>query len=81
MPPSGDKHDYSIGNLDGLMLLARLGENVRVDLWNFETPDGRGIQKALDFLLPLPPGDRKWPYQQWAGSRRERSPQCSVGRR
>jgi len=58
---------YSIGNLDGLMLLAQLGENVGVDLWNFETPDGRGIRKALDFLLPFAAGDRKWPYQQLGG--------------
>jgi hypothetical protein len=58
---------YSIGNLDGLMLLARLGENVGVDLWNFETPDGRSIHKALDFLLPFAAGDRKWPYQQLGG--------------
>jgi hypothetical protein len=58
---------YSIGNLDGLMLLARLAENVGVDLWNFETPDGRSIRKALDFLLPFAAGDQKWPYQQLGG--------------
>jgi hypothetical protein len=55
---------YSVGNLDGLMLLARLGENVGVDLWSFQTADGRSIRRALDYLVPFALGDRKWPYQQ-----------------
>ena len=55
---------YSVGNLDGLMLLARLGENVNVDLWNYETRDGRSIRKALEFLIPFYRGEKKWPYQQ-----------------
>jgi len=55
---------YSVGNLDGLMMLARLGENVGVDLWNYETPDGRSIRKALSFLLPYALGEKKWDYQQ-----------------
>jgi len=55
---------YSVGNLDGLMQLARLGENVGVDLWNYETRDGRSIRKALEFLQPFASGEKKWSYQQ-----------------
>jgi hypothetical protein len=55
---------YSVGNLDGLMLLARLGENVGVDLWNFQTPDGRSIRRALEYLTPFALDNRKWPDQQ-----------------
>jgi hypothetical protein len=54
---------YSVGNLDGLTLLARLSENVGVDLWGFQTKDGRGIRRALEYLVPYALGE-KWPYQQ-----------------
>jgi len=55
---------YSVGNLDGLMQLARLGESLGIDLWTYETPDGRSIRKALDFLAPFAVGEKKWTYQQ-----------------
>ena len=58
---------YSNGNLDGLMLLARLAENVGVDLWNYESKDGRSIRRALEFLYPFSIGDQKWTYQQLGG--------------
>jgi len=55
---------YSVGNLDGLMLLARLGESVGVDLWNYKTADGRSIRSAIDYLAPFAFGEQKWSYQQ-----------------
>jgi hypothetical protein len=55
---------YSVGNLDGLMLLARLGERVGVDLWNYQSADGRSIRRALDYLVPFALGESKWPHQQ-----------------
>jgi hypothetical protein len=58
---------YSNMNLDGLMLLARLAENVGVDLWSYQTKDGRGIRGALEYLYPYAIEDRKWTYQQIGG--------------
>ena len=58
---------YSNGNLDGLMLLATLGQRVGIDLWNFQTRDGRSIRKALDFLTPVAIGEKKWDYQEIEG--------------
>ena len=59
--------NYSSFNLEAMMMLATLGERVGVDLWRYQTSDGRGIRKALDFLLPFAFGERKWEYQQLGG--------------
>jgi hypothetical protein len=61
--------DYSIMNLTGFFRLAILGERVGVDLWNHQTPDGRGLRRALDFMTPYAAGERPWTYQQIGGFR------------
>jgi hypothetical protein len=55
---------YSTMNLRGFLHLAFMGEKLGVGLWNFESEDGRSIQKALGFLLPFAQGEKKWEYQQ-----------------
>lgn len=54
---------YSVGNLSGLIQLATLGDIVGVDLWNYQTADGRSIRRALEYLYPFSVGER-WKYQQ-----------------
>ncbi len=37
-----------------------------MDLWNYKSPRGAGLQKALDYLMPYadPTNQRQWPYTQ-----------------
>jgi hypothetical protein len=55
---------YSLFNLDPLFDLATLSEYAGVDLWHYHTRDGRGMRKALDFLVPYVRGKKKWPHPQ-----------------
>lgn len=55
---------YSAFNLHALFNLAAFGWHVGMDLWNYQTPDGRGIRKALDWLLPYAMAPSTWPHPQ-----------------
>ncbi len=56
---------YSMMNLRGMANLANLAEKVGVDLWRYETADGRSIRKAIDFMVPYVKDPyKKWPYEQ-----------------
>jgi hypothetical protein len=56
--------NYSLFNLEALMLLARFGENVGVDLWEFSTADGRSLRAALRYLAPFADPAKQWPKQE-----------------
>ncbi len=53
---------YSLFNLDALSTLAIIVSDKENDLWNFELPDGRGMKKALNFILPFVQNPQGWPY-------------------
>ena len=55
---------YSLFNLRALSCIARIGERVGIDLWNYESEDGRSIKKALDWILNYADGTVEWPYKQ-----------------
>jgi len=53
-------YSYSTMNLnDGWFKLALLGKHAGVDIWNYQTTDGRSIRKALDWLIPYGLGEKE----------------------
>lgn len=56
--------DYSTMNLEGFLGLAKLGEAVGVDLWNYKTADGRAIRNAIDYLYPFAVEPKTWKTKQ-----------------
>ena len=63
---------YSNMNLEGMIMLAELGENAGIDLWNFRTRDGRSLRGAIEFLYPYALDNRRWTYAQIEPIDRER---------
>jgi len=55
---------YSTMDLHGWFTVATLAGKTGVDLWNYKTSKGAGIQTAFDWLLPYAMGEQPWPYQQ-----------------
>jgi len=51
---------YCIFNLRGLFNLARLGELVGVDWWNYESTDGRSLRAAVHYLAPYLDPNKPW---------------------
>lgn len=49
---------YCMMNLQAFFDLATMAERCGEDLWAFETPDGRSLRKAAEWLLPFALGER-----------------------
>jgi hypothetical protein len=55
---------YSAFNLSAMSVLARVGEQLTIDLWSYETADGRSIRRGLNFVMPYLLGEKEWPHEQ-----------------
>ncbi len=64
-------YGYSIFQLDNMVTLCQVLSTSDDDLWKFETADGRGIRKGVEFLYPFLVDKSKWPkkpdIQAWDG--------------
>jgi hypothetical protein len=56
--------NYVNMNLDGYFVIAQLAEKSNVNLWQYETKEGKSIKKCVDWLLPYLKNEKKWEYQQ-----------------
>jgi len=55
---------YTNMNLAGFFKIARLSEKVKANLWNYETTDGKGLQKSLQWLIPYLKNEKVWEFKQ-----------------
>ena len=56
-------YGYCLFNLEAMAVLCQLvSEPGGRDLWRFETADGRGIRKAIEFLFPYIADKKRWPH-------------------
>jgi hypothetical protein len=56
--------DYVNMNLDGYFLVAQLAENSAVNLWQYDTKEGKNIKNCVDWMLPYLKNEKNWEYEQ-----------------
>ena len=54
-------YGYSLFNLEALAAICQILSSQRDNLWTFELPDGRGMQKAMNFMAPYIRDKKRWP--------------------
>jgi hypothetical protein len=54
-------YGYSVFNMDAMAGVAQTLSTPSDDLWTFETPDGRGLRRALAYLVPYIRDKKTWP--------------------
>lgn len=56
-------YGYSLFNLDAMVMICQILSDTTNDLWHYQLPDGRSIQKGITFLYPYVADKRTWPYK------------------
>lgn len=53
-------YGYCLFNLDALTTLAQIISETGDNLWTFETPDGRSVRKAIEYMFPYIADKKTW---------------------
>jgi hypothetical protein len=56
-------YGYSIFNLDAMAIAAQTLSTRDDDLWKWQTPDGRGMARAVAYMYPFLLDKKKWPLK------------------
>ena len=54
-------YGYSLFNLEAMATICQILSTPEDDLWTFELPDGRGMRKAMAFMVPFIRDKKWWP--------------------
>ena len=54
-------YGYSLFNLEAMATIAQILSTPEDDLWTFELPDGRGMRKAMAYMVPYIRNKASWP--------------------
>ena len=54
-------YGYALFNLEALATVAQILSTADDDLWRFQTPDGRGLRRAVAFMYPYIRDKESWP--------------------
>lgn len=55
-------YGYSIFDLDAMATICQILSTPKDNLWTYQTTDGRGIKKGIEFLYPYLKDKNTWPY-------------------
>jgi hypothetical protein len=54
-------YGYSLFNLEAMATICQILSTPEDDLWTFELPDGRGMRKAMAYMVPYIRNKKSWP--------------------
>ena len=54
-------YGYSLFNLEAMATICQILSTPEDDLWTFELPDGRGMRRAMAFMVPYIRDKKSWP--------------------
>lgn len=55
-------YGYSIFNLDAMVMICQILSDEKNNLWSFQTSEGKGIKKGIEFLYPFIAQKSTWPF-------------------
>jgi hypothetical protein len=53
-------YGYSLFNLEALATICQIISETGENLWEFNTPDGRGVGKAIEYMFPFIANKKSW---------------------
>jgi hypothetical protein len=54
-------YGYSLFNLEAMATICQMLSTPEDDLWTFELPDGRGMRRAMAYMVPYIRDKKSWP--------------------